>query len=289
MSTLHLKFPLYLQLIRWDKPVGSLLLLWPTLAALWIAAGGFPGWHLLAVFTLGTFLMRSAGCVINDLADRHIDGHVKRTAARPLATGAASRKEALALFGVLCLLSAVLVLFTNRLTVLLAFPALALAACYPLAKRYTHLPQVVLGAAFGWSIPMAFAAVEGELTRGAWLVFTANMFWTVAYDTYYAMVDRDDDLKIGVKSTAILFGEDDRLIIAILQACTLLTLALVGRYYALGYWYYIGLLGAAGWFIWQYLITRHRERDACFRAFLNNNWAGATVFAGILVHYLSAG
>jgi 4-hydroxybenzoate polyprenyltransferase len=288
MSSLNLaqRLPLYLQLMRIDRPIGSLLLLWPTWWALWLAAGGMPPLHLLLIFTAGVFLMRSAGCVINDYADRHVDGHVRRTAQRPLARGAVSSGEALRLFVLLCAVSFVLVLFTNRLTILLAFAALALAALYPFAKRYTHLPQVVLGAAFGWSVPMAFAAVTGAVPAGAWLLFIANLLWTVAYDTFYAMVDREDDLRIGVRSTAILFGDDDRTITALLQASALAALVLVGNRFELGYWYFVGLLAAAALCVWQQYLIRHRDRDACFQAFLNNNWVGAAVFAGIAVHYV---
>lgn len=285
LKHLRQRAPLYLQLMRADRPIGVLLLLWPTLWALWIAAGGFPDWHLLLIFCAGTWLMRAAGCVINDYADRNFDGHVKRTAQRPLATGAVSKGEALRLFAGLCLAAFVLVLFTNRLTVLLSFAAVALAACYPFMKRYTHLPQLVLGAAFGWGIPMAFAAQAEALPRGVWLLFIANLLWTVAYDTFYAMVDRDDDLRIGVKSTAVLFGEDDRTITAILQLCTLGVLALAGLQFKLGYWFYVSLIGAGALFVYQQWLIRNRQREACFRAFLNNNWVGAVIFAGVVLHY----
>jgi len=279
------RLPLYWRLMRADRPIGTLLLLWPTFWALWLAAGGWPNWQLVVIFAAGVFLMRSAGCVINDVADRDFDGHVKRTAQRPLATRQVSVREALLLCLILCLLAFGLVLLTNRLTIALSFAALALAGLYPLMKRVTQLPQVVLGAAFGWGIPMAFAAQSGELPRGCWLIFTANILWTVAYDTFYAMVDRDDDLIIGVKSTAILFGEDDRLITGILQVCTLLLLALAGVQFKLGYWYYVGLIGAAALFAHQQYLIRERGRDACLRAFLNNNWVGASVFAGLALHY----
>lgn len=282
------RLALYLRLMRADKPIGTLLLLWPTLWALWLAAGGWPQWHLLLIFTLGVFLMRSAGCVINDFADRDIDGRVQRTAQRPLATGAVSRREALLLCAGLCALSFLLVLFTNRLTLLLSFGAVMLAGLYPFMKRYTQLPQVVLGAAFSWGIPMAFAAQSETLPRGCWILFIANVLWTVVYDTFYAMVDRDDDVKIGVKSTAILFGDDDRLITAALQVCVLFALALVGTQFKLGYWYFVALIGTGGLFIYQQILIRHRQREACFRAFLNNNWVGALIFAGICVHYLTA-
>jgi 4-hydroxybenzoate polyprenyltransferase len=285
LATLRQRLPLYLRLMRADKPIGTLLLLWPTLWALWIAAKGMPAWHLLFIFIAGTFLMRSAGCVINDFADRDFDGHVKRTAQRPLATGAVSKREALVLFATLCLLAFVLVLFTNTFTILLSFIAVALAALYPFMKRYTHLPQLVLGAAFGWGIPMAFAAQTGELPRGVWLLYIGNLLWTVAYDTFYAMVDRDDDLKIGIKSTAILFGEDDRTITGLLQATTIGVLWLAGLQFQLGYWYYISLIGAAALFVHQQWLIRHRQREACFEAFLANNRVGALIFAGVVMHF----
>ncbi|WGL15453.1 4-hydroxybenzoate octaprenyltransferase [Microbulbifer bruguierae] len=277
----------YWQLARLDRPIGSLLLLWPTWWALWIAAGGWPGLHLFAVFSLGVVLTRAAGCAVNDFADRNIDGHVKRTRQRPLATGAATTRGALLLFTGLMLLAFLLVLTTNRLTVLLSLAALALAFCYPFAKRYTHMPQVVLGAAFSMGIPMAFAAVSGEIPPLAWLIFTANLLWTVAYDTFYAMVDRDDDLRIGVKSTAILFGEMDRLMTGCLQAMVIVALLMLGGRAELGALFYCGLAVAAGLFGYQQWLIRERERDRCFQAFLNNNWAGAAVFAGIFLHYLT--
>ncbi len=279
------RLPHYLRLMRIDRPIGTLLLLWPTLCALWLAAGGLPRWDLLFIFSLGVLLMRSAGCVINDYADRDFDGRVARTALRPLATGAVSKREALILFAVLCALAFVLVLFTNRLTILLSLVAVALAGLYPFAKRYTQLPQLVLGTAFGWGIPMAFAAQADNIPRGAWLLFIANLLWTVVYDTFYAMVDRDDDIKIGIKSTAILFGDDDRLICGFLQICVLFTLVLTGIQFHLGYWYNIALLGISGLFIYQQILIRERQRDACFRAFLNNNWVGAILFGGVALHY----
>jgi 4-hydroxybenzoate polyprenyltransferase len=279
------RLPLYFKLMRVDRPIGTLLLLWPTLWALWLAAGGVPRWDLLIIFSLGVFLMRSAGCVINDYADRKVDGRVARTAQRPLATGAVTKREALILFAGLCALAFLLVLFTNRLTILLSLVAVALAALYPFMKRYTHLPQLVLGAAFGWSIPMAFAAQTGAIPNTAWLVFIANILWTVVYDTFYAMVDRDDDIKIGIKSTAILFGDDDRLICGFLQACVVFTLIMTGVQFHLGYWFYVSLIGVAALFIYQQILIRQRQRDACFRAFLHNNWVGLTVFGGIALHY----
>ncbi|QIL90796.1 4-hydroxybenzoate octaprenyltransferase [Microbulbifer sp. SH-1] len=277
----------YWQLARLDRPIGSLLLLWPTWWALWIAAEGWPGLHLFAVFTLGVVLTRAAGCAVNDFADRNIDGHVKRTNQRPLATGAATPKGALLLFAGLMLAAFLLVLTTNRLTVLLSLPALALAFCYPFAKRYTHLPQVVLGAAFSMGIPMAFAAVQGEVPAVAWLIFTANLLWTVAYDTFYAMVDRDDDLRIGVKSTAILFGDMDRVMTGSLQAMVVLALLMLGSREALGALFYCGVAAATGLFIYQQWLVRNRQRELCFQAFLNSNWAGAAIFAGIFFHFLA--
>ncbi len=272
----------YWQLARMDKPIGTLLLLWPTLWAIWLASAGRPSLWVLLVFILGVFLMRSAGCVINDYADRHVDGHVKRTAQRPLPAGRLTPRQALIFFVVLVGLSFVLVLTLNRFTMQLSLVGLLLAVLYPFMKRVTHLPQLVLGLAFSWSIPMAWAAVSGELVWSTWLLFLANALWTVAYDTYYAMVDRDDDLRIGVKSTAILFGRHDRLIIALLQGATLLVLFGVGGLQGLHWPFYGGLLVATVLFVRQGWLTRHRERQACFDAFLANNWVGGTIFIGIL-------
>jgi len=283
------KFKAYLQLIRFDRPIGTLLLLWPTLWALWLAAGGVPPLHLLLIFTLGTFLMRSAGCIINDLADRKFDGAVQRTRERPLVTGLVGPGEALALCAVLGLIAFVLVLFTNTLTILLSFAGVALAACYPFMKRHTHLPQLVLGAAFSWGIPMAFAAVRGELPAILWLVFVANLLWTVAYDTEYAMVDREDDIKIGIKSTAILFGDMDRSMVGVLQLLTAMSLFLVGLRFELGLWYYLGLLLACGLFFYQQKLIRERQPEGCFKAFLNNNWVGAAIFAGLFLDFWGRG
>lgn len=274
-----------LALIRFNRPIGSYLVLWPTLCALWLAAGGVPDMKLLLIFIAGTFLMRSAGCAINDYADRHIDGHVKRTASRPMAAGAITEKQALAVFAVLCLVAFSLVLLTNALTVWLSFGAVALAACYPFMKRHTHLPQLVLGAAFAWSIPMAFAAQTNLLPQGLWLLYIATVLWVLVYDTFYAMVDRDDDLKIGVKSTAILFGEDDRVITGILQVCVIFVMLLTGNQFSMGYWYFVGLIAASALFGYQQYLIRHRERDACFKAFLNNNWVGVCFFVGTAVDF----
>lgn len=274
-----------LQLIRFDKPIGTLLLLWPTLWALWIAAEGFPEPGLLVIFVLGTFLTRSAGCIVNDFADRHVDGGVQRTSSRPLVTGAVTEREALALFLILMSLALALVLLTNRLTVGLSVVAVLLASCYPFMKRFTHLPQVVLGAAFSWGIPMAFAAQQGRLPPALWLLYLGNLLWTIAYDTKYAMVDRDDDLKVGIKSTAILFGRHDRLLVGVLQVLALGALYLAGRAFALGPYYNLALLVAAGLFAYHQYLIRHRDRDACFRAFLHNNWVGLAIFLGIAAHY----
>ena len=271
--------------MRIDKLIGAYLLLWPAYWALWIAAEGVPAYSTLFIFTLGVFLTRSAGCVINDYADRKIDGHVKRTALRPIPAGVVTAKEALILFAVLMLLAFLLVLFTNIETIMLSVGGLILAACYPFMKRYTHLPQVVLGAAFAWSIPMAFAAVTETVPLYAWLIYIATVLWTIAYDTMYAMVDKDDDLRIGVKSTAILFGDADKMIIGVLQCSTLITLALVGKQANLGWLYYLGLIAAAAFFVYQQYLIRHRDRDLCFSAFLNNHYAGLMVFIGVAGHY----
>lgn len=239
------------------------------------------------IFTLGVFMMRAAGCAINDFADRKVDGHVKRTKARPLATGRITAAEAVMLFLALALVSFLMVVFfTNTLTLYLSFGGLVLAFIYPFMKRYTHLPQLFLGAAFSWAIPMAWAAEANEVTRIAWLLFTANVLWTVAYDTLYAMVDRDDDLKIGVKSTAILFGEADKVIVGILQVLTVLILGMVAAQAELGVFFYLGLLGMAALFGYQQYLIRLRQREACFRAFLNNQWAGASMFLGLLLDTL---
>ncbi|MFQ2293408.1 4-hydroxybenzoate octaprenyltransferase [Aeromonas enteropelogenes] len=276
----------YLQLARIDKPIGTLLLLWPTLWALWLAADGLPNLWVLTVFVVGVFLMRSAGCVINDYADRNFDGHVKRTSGRPLPTGKVDPREALALFFVLALISFGLVLTLNSLTIAMSFVGLLLAVSYPFMKRFIPIPQLVLGMAFSWSIPMAYAAQANALPAVAWLVFIANLLWTVAYDTQYAMVDRDDDLKLGLKSSAILFGRHDKRIIGVLQLVTLLILLMVGQLMALGSSYYWGLLGAAVLFVYQQRLIRERQREACFQAFLNNNYVGALVFAGLVLDYL---
>lgn len=277
------KWGAYCRLMRIDKPIGSLLLLWPTLWALWLAGGGVPKPWTLLVFVAGVFLMRAAGCVINDYADRHFDGHVKRTASRPLPSGLVSEQSAKVLFVVLVLLAFALVLTLNRMTIWLSVAALALAWIYPFMKRVSHLPQFVLGAAFGWSIPMAYAAVSESLPASAWIMFLAYICWTVAYDTQYAMVDRDDDLKIGIKSTAILFGRFDTLIIGLLQASMLALMVVLGMQMKLGAAFYLTVLMAAGLFGYQQWLTAGRERDACFRAFHNNNYVGMVLFAGIVL------
>ncbi|MBY8138559.1 4-hydroxybenzoate octaprenyltransferase [Vibrio fluvialis] len=276
----------YWQLTRMDRPIGSLLLLWPTIWALILAARGMPDLKVLAVFVIGVFAMRSAGCVINDFADRKVDGHVKRTAQRPLPAGKVTAREAFTLFLVLSLLSFLLVLTMNPLTIKLSFAGLVLAFIYPFMKRYTHLPQFFLGLAFSWSIPMAWAAQAGELPLVAWYLFVINVLWTVAYDTQYAMVDRDDDLLIGVKSTAILFGRFDKLIIGVLQLLTVAMLIALGYSYQLGASYYWGLLAASGLFVYQQHLIRHRERMPCFQAFLNNNYVGMVIAVGLFISFL---
>lgn len=269
------------QLARFDRPIGSLLLLWPTLWALFLAGDGFPKLDVLLVFVLGVVFMRAAGCVINDFADRNVDGHVKRTANRPMPSGKVSEREALGLFVLLVLVSFLLVLTMNNLTIMLSVVAVILAAAYPFMKRYTHLPQLVLGAAFGWSIPMAYAAQSGHLPAVAWLLFLANILWTIAYDTLYAMVDRDDDLNVGIKSTAILFGRFDKLIIGLLQLATIIVLIIIGGILQLSQWYYWALLLSSMLFVYQQMLIQKRQREQCFKAFLNNNYVGMVIFIGI--------
>lgn len=276
----------YYLLTRLHKPIGIFLLLWPALWALWVAGEGRPEPGVLMVFVLGVILMRSAGCVINDYADRSVDPYVERTQDRPIAAGRVSPHEALWLFAVLVLAAFVLVLFMNTLTIALSFVGVALAALYPFMKRYTYLPQVVLGAAFGWAVPMAFAAQTGTVPVEAWLFFIATVLWATAYDTMYAMVDREDDIRIGVKSTAILFGDLDKLIIGVIQGLVLLALGMAGHRLQLSAFYYLGLTLAAALAVYQQYLIRGRERAACFQAFLNNNWFGAAVFAGLALHYL---
>ncbi|QSX79956.1 4-hydroxybenzoate octaprenyltransferase [Agrilutibacter solisilvae] len=275
------RLALYWELVRGDRPIGWLLLLWPTWWGLWLAAGGMPPIWTLIVFSLGVWLTRSAGCVINDYADRWLDPHVQRTQGRPLARGAVSGREALLVFAVLMLVAFALVLTLNRLTVYLSFAGVVLAASYPYLKRYTYLPQVYLGLAFGWGIPMAFAAIQGEVPPLAWLLYAANIAWATAYDTWYAMVDRDDDLRMGSRSTAILFGEMDLVAQGILFALFGYALFLVGRRAELGVYYWAALGLVAVLVAWQFHLARGRDREGCFKAFLHNHWVGATVFAGI--------
>jgi 4-hydroxybenzoate polyprenyltransferase len=276
----------YLALIRWDRPAGWLLLLWPTLSALWIAAHGFPGWHLVVVFTLGTFLMRGAGCCVNDVADRDFDRHVKRTAQRPVTSGQLRPAQALIAGAVLALLAFALVLTTNEATVLWSFAALAVTLVYPFAKRFVSMPQAVLGVAFSFGIPMAFAAVQSRVPALGWLLLGGNLFWVIAYDTEYAMVDRDDDLRIGMKTSAITLGRFDVAGVMVSYAVYLLIWAwsLAEQVDSRFFWLAIGLALAQA--LWHGWLIRHRERNACFRAFRMNHWLGFTVFAGIVLSYL---
>ena len=277
---------LYLDLIRWNRPAGWLLLLWPTLGALWVASGGFPGWHLLLVFVLGTFLMRSAGCCVNDVADREFDKHVKRTAQRPVTSGAVSVREALIVGAGLALLAFALVLSTNRMTIGMSFGALAITLAYPYAKRYVSMPQAVLGVAFSLGIPMAFAAVLGQVPLLAWWLLAGNVCWVLAYDTEYAMVDRDDDLKIGIRTSAITLGSWD------VSAVMLCYLLFIGSWV----WFllpyvphaalYLGAAAALAQALWHFTLIRSRSREGCFTAFRHNHWLGFAVFAGIAVGYL---
>jgi 4-hydroxybenzoate polyprenyltransferase len=282
----YAKLPAFAELIRLDKPVGIYLLLWPTIGALWLAAAGLPSLSLLIIFILGTAVMRSAGCCINDFADFKIDGRVNRTQQRPLARGALERKDALACFITLAVVAFALVLLTNRATVLLSLGAIVVVAIYPFMKRFTNLPQLVLGIAFSWGILMAFTAQTGSIPQVAYLLFVANCLWTVAYDTQYAMVDRESDIEIGVKSSAILFGDADKPIIASLQLMFLLAMWLAGRQFQLGGFYTVSLLVAAGLFVYQQTLIKDRLPGPCFKAFLNNNWVGAVVFAGIVLGQL---
>ena len=285
ISSLNSQLADYGRLMRIDKPIGTYLLLWPTLWALWIAAEGFPDQHLLLIFVLGTFLMRSAGCVINDLTDKRFDAHVERTRDRPIATGRVSKLEAVALFLVLVSIAFYLVLLTNTLTISFAAIALAIAALYPFMKRLTYMPQAVLGVAFSMGIPMAFAAQTNTVPSVAWLLFSANVLWTVMYDTFYAMVDRDDDLKLGIKSSAILFGDMDKLMTGLLQLLVLLSLAAVGYQLNLDHWYFAALGFAAVFFAYQQYLVKDRFRILCFNAFVNNHWVGLVIFIGILLSY----
>jgi 4-hydroxybenzoate polyprenyltransferase len=285
-ATAPSRWALYLDLIRWNRPAGTYLLLWPTLAALWIAAGGFPGWHLLAVFTLGTFLMRSAGCAVNDVADRDFDRHVKRTAQRPVTSGALGVREALGVGAALALLAFALVLTTNRATIAWSVAALVVAIFYPFTKRFFSMPQAVLGVAFSFGIPMAFAAVRGEVPALAWGLLVGNLFWVLAYDTEYAMVDRDDDLKIGIRTSAITLGRFDVAGVMAFYAAFLLIWALLGAQLGFGIAYFAGLLAAAAIALWHYTLIRDRSRDGCFRAFRLNHWVGFCVFAGVFADWV---
>ena len=279
------KLPHFVALTRLDRPIGIYLLLWPMLWALWFAAKGVPDLKVLIIFVLGTALTRSAGCAINDYADKDFDGHVERTQDRPLATGALTGRDALIASGVLMLIAFILVLFTNPLTIALSFVAVLLAVIYPFAKRYTHLPQVVLGAAFGFAIPMAYAAQINSVPAQGWWLFATAIVWSVAYDTLYAMADRADDVKIGVKSSAILFGQYDLLIVGALQMLVLMALAVIGTHAERGLIYYVGLIAASGFVIYQLWISRHRDPIKCVQAFLNNSWMGMTIFIGLVLDY----
>ncbi len=272
-------------LARFDKPIGTLILLYPALWALWIASDGKPDFRVLTVITLGVIVMRAAGCVINDYADRDFDPHVERTKLRPIAAGNITPKEALIFFTVLCLFAFGLVLLLNTFTILLSFVGAFLAATYPFMKRYTQLPQAYLGVAFGWAVPMSFSAQLNEIPFVAWILYLAVILWALVYDTMYAMVDKEDDLKIGVKSTAILFGHYDRQIMGALQIVILLLLFSIGKIQHLGGFYYLSLIGAAGFSIYQQKLIFHREKSACFKAFLNNNWFGLIIFVGLFLDY----
>lgn len=279
----------WLRLMRLDRPIGTYLLLWPTLWALWFAGEGSPSLANLIIFTLGVVSMRAAGCVINDYADRNVDGSVERTKNRPLPAGEIQPHQALILFFLLLCLSLALVLMTNQLTIILSFGGLALAATYPFLKRFTHLPQLGLGAAWAWAVPMAFAAERNQLPVTLWLIFVAVILWTIAFDTYYAMVDREDDLKVGIKSTAILFGRYDLLIIALLQLTTLILLLIAGLEFGRSWFYMSGLIAAALYFVNQHIQARSREREACFESFLNNHRIGMVIFIGLAMDYLLLG
>jgi 4-hydroxybenzoate polyprenyltransferase len=279
------KLKLYLDLIRWNRPAGWLLLLWPSLAALWVAAGGFPGWHLIAVFTLGTILMRSAGCCVNDVADRDFDKHVKRTANRPVTSGRIGTREALGVGAVLALCAFGLVLTTNPATIVASFAALAVTLVYPYAKRYVSMPQAVLGVAFSFGIPMAFAAVQGQVPLLAWGLLLGNLFWVLAYDTEYAMVDRDDDLKIGMKTSAITLGDWDVLAIMGFYATYLLIWAGLLSALQQGLWFWLAWAVSIAQVIWHYFLIRQRSREGCFQAFRMNHWLGFSVFVGVVLSY----
>ena len=279
------KLDAYERLMRLDKPVGILLLLWPTLWALWLASRGIPDWITLLIFVTGTVLMRSAGCVMNDIADRKFDGLVERTKTRPLATGEVSVKEAYLLAAGLALMAFALVLLLNKATILLSIAALFLAATYPFTKRFLAIPQAYLGVAFGFGIPMAFAAVNDYIPPLAWVLLAANVFWAIAYDTQYAMVDRDDDMKIGIKSSAIFFGKYDVIAVMVCYAIMLGLLVYIGKLMGFGKYYFIGLAAALLLALWQYILIKSRDKSNCFKAFLHNNWIGLVLFIGLAAEY----
>lgn len=284
---MQMKWNALWRLMRFDRPIGILLLLWPTLWALWIAGDGHPSTKNILIFFTGVVLMRAAGCIMNDVADRDFDPHVERTRNRPLASGELTVRQAIVTFFVVMLLAFGLVLMTNALTIKLAFAGALLASSYPFFKRWTHFPQVVLGVAFGWGIPMAFAAETGQVANAAWLILVINVIWSVIYDTLYAMVDRDDDISIGLKSTAILFGRHDLLILRLLKILMIGLLLWLGFRLQLSWPWYAGVAVASALFVWQQYQVRNRDRDACFRAFLNNNWVGVAIWAGLLTHYFN--
>ncbi len=286
--TITERLSLYMQLTRLNRPIGILLLLWPTLWGVWIAADGMPALHIVLIFTLGTVLMRSAGCAINDFADRHIDKHVKRTKERPITSGRISPKEAVLLAAALALASFLLILPLNALTMMLSIPAVFLAASYPFTKRFFAIPQAYLGIAFGFGIPMAFAASQDAVPPVAWLLLAANIFWAIAYDTEYAMVDRDDDMHLGIHSSALLFGRYDVAAVMACYAISLALLAFAGRIAGMGVPYYLGLIAAALIAAHHYTLIRHRIREDCFKAFVHNNWIGCAIFCGIIVNYFQA-
>lgn len=288
LNRLHPRAFDFVQLMRLDRPIGIYLLLWPTLVSLWIAGEGTPSIKNVLILVSGTILMRSAGCCINDFADRKIDGHVWRTRNRPLASGRINAKEALIAFAALVTLSFILVLLTNGLTIALSLFAVALAAIYPFTKRYTYYPQLALGAAYSCGVLLAYSAETGTLPAEVWLLYIANLLWTIAYDTYYAMADREDDLKIGVKSTAILFGDADRIINLSLQAASLFCLWLAARHFELGWAFMLGLATAGLCYLWEFHSTRSRDAMLCFKAFLHNHWAGLIIFIGVIADYLLA-
>jgi len=282
------RFSLYLQLTRLNRPIGILLLMWPTLWGVWMAGAGHPDWHIVLIFVMGTVLMRSAGCAINDYADRDIDKHVKRTKERPLTSGRISAREAVWVAAVLALLAFMLILPLNNLTLMMSIPAVFLAGSYPFTKRFFAIPQAYLGIAFGFGIPMAFAAQLGNVPPVAWLLLVANMFWAIAYDTEYAMVDRDDDIHLGIHSAALLFGKFDVVAVMICYAMTLGLLAWAGQILGLGWVYFVGLVVAAGIAIYHYTLIKSRSRETCFKAFLHNNWFGFSIFVGVIGGYASA-